>query len=430
MSKMLKRVTAVAGVAVLGVSSLAGCSTSAKKASSMFEVMGAVSDMEQFTYEITSTMKSSEMDYDMVIYGECDGDAATMSFKIEAEDVDVKLEDFIISTQSMLYINVEAVAALVTSTDMGEFDLGSYGITGDWISIELPEGYEQPEVDFDSMCDELDETYSEYITEKDGKFVLEIADDEVLKNIIGTTVDFIDENSEEWSKDLADAYSEIDMEKMVRDYTSDIIKDINEAFEMEISEDDINKYIDEAIEEMDLSEMEVSASEIKESIDDFKDELDDVKEDATLEGTEIKVTAYQDGKSYITKTEIATYENDEKAAIEFSMVVTEDKSVKVEIPSEKVQTISDVVVSVIEAMGLDEQFDDMLDSMGGMGDDDFSSMFGDDDDYMFDDDDFMFDDDDDFSSMFDDDEFDSEFDDDEFDMYEDDLDDYKSDLWD
>ena len=422
MSKMIKRVTAVAGVATIGVASLAGCTTSSKNASSMFEVMGAVSDLKQYTYEMTTSMKSSDEDFEMVIYGKCDGNATTMSFEVEseAEDINVKLEDFIITTQNMIYVNVDAVTSLLTESEAGSFDLGAYGVTGDWISIELPEGYEQPEYDFDEVYDELDETYADYIVEKDGKFVLEVADDEVLKSIIDTTAEFIGENSEQWSKDIADAYDELDVEKMMKDYISDMIKDINESFELGISEDEINDYIDDAMEDMDSSDMEVSASEIKESLNDLKEELLDAKEDATLDGTEVKITAYQDGKSYVTKAEVAAYENDEKAAVEFSMTVTEDKSVKVEIPSEKVQTLVDVIGSIIDEMGLDEQINDMLDSMAGMdemGDDDFSSMFDDDFDSAFDDDD--------------DDEFDMyEDDDDEFDMYEDDLDDYMSDLWD
>ena len=418
MSKMLKRVTAVAGVAVIGVASLAGCSSSAKKASSMFEVMGAVSDMEKYTYEITTSIKSSDIEYEVLVYGECDGNATTMSFEIEAEDKDTKVEDFIIATQDVIYVNVESVAALITASDEGSFDLGAYGITGDWISIELPEDYEQPDVDLSGVIDDLDETYSEFVTEKDGKFVLEIADDEVLKKFIDTTVDFIDSNSEQWSKDIADAYTEMDLEKMIRDYASDIMNDINESFELGATEEEINEYIDEAIAEMELSEMEVSASEIKEGLNELKEELADAKEDATLDGSEIKITAYQDGKTYVTKAEVATYEDDEKSAFEYSMVITEDSSVKVEVPSEKIQSFTDVIGSVIDSMGLDQYVDDALDNMAGMDIyDDFGSEY----------------DDDDFSSIFDDD-FDSEFDDeedeDEFDMYEDDLDDYMSDLWD
>ena len=420
MSKMIKRVTAVAGVAAIGVASLAGCTTSSKKASSMFEVMGAVSDLKQYTYEMTASMKSSDEDFEMVIYGKCDGNATTMSFEVESEseDISVKLEDFIITTQNMIYVNVDAIAAVLTESKEGSFDLGAYGVTADWISIELPEDYEQPEYDFDEIFDELDKTYADYIVEKDGKFILEVADDEVLKSIIDTTAEFIGDNSEQWSKDIVDAYDDLDVEKMMTDYISDMMKDINDSFDLGLSEEDINDYIDEAMDEMDTSDMEVSASDIEEGLDELKEELLDAKEDATLDGSKIKITAYQDGKSYVTKAEVATYEDDEKSAVEFSMVVTEDKSVEVEIPSKDVQTLVDVIGSVIDEMGLDEQIEDMLDGMSGMVDDDFSSMFGDDDfSSMFDDDD--------FSSAFDDDE-----DDDEFDMYEDDLDDYTDDLWD
>lgn len=420
MSKMIKRVTAVAGVAAIGAASLAGCTTSSKKASSMFEVMGAVSDLKQYTYEMTASMKSSDEDFEMVIYGKCDGNATTMSFEVESEseDISVKLEDFIITTQNMIYVNVDAIAAVLTESEEGSFDLGAYGVTADWISIELPEDYEQPEYDFDEICDELDKTYADYIVEKDGKFILEVADDEVLKSIIDTTAEFIGDNSEQWSKDIVDAYDDLDVEKMMTDYISDMIKDINDSFDLGLSEEDINDYIDGAMDEMDISDMEVSASDIEEGLDELKEELLDAKEDATLDGSEIKITAYQDGKSYVTKAEVAAYEDDEKSAVEFSMVVTEDKSVEVEIPSKDVQTLVDVIGSVIDKMGLDEQIEDMLDGMSGMADDDFSSMFGDDDfSSMFDDDD--------FSSAFDDDE-----DDDEFDMYEDDLDDYTDDLWD
>ena len=420
MSKMIKRVTAVAGVAAIGVASLAGCTTSSKKASSMFEVMGAVSDLKQYTYEMTASMKSSDEDFEMVIYGKCDGNATTMSFEVESEseDISVKLEDFIITTQNMIYVNVDAIAAVLTESEEGSFDLGAYGVTADWISIELPEDYEQPEYDFDEIFDELDKTYADYIVEKDGKFILEVADDEVLKSIIDTTAEFIGDNSEQWSKDIVDAYDDLDVEKMMTDYISDMMKDINDSFDLGLSEEDINDYIDEAMDEMDTSDMEVSASDIEEGLDELKEELLDAKEDATLDGSKIKITAYQDGKSYVTKAEVATYEDDEKSAVEFSMVVTEDKSVEVEIPSKDVQTLVDVIGSVIDEMGLDEQIEDMLDGMSGMVDDDFSSMFGDDDfSSMFDDDD--------FSSAFDDDE-----DDDEFDMYEDDLDDYTDDLWD
>ena len=422
MSKILKRVTVVAGVAVLGVASLAGCTSSSKKASSMFEVMGAVTDMKQYTYEITSSIKASDEDFEIIVSGKCDGNASVMSFEMESvsDEMSIKLEDFIITTQNMVYINVDEISSLFTESETISFDFGAYGITGEWISIEVPEGYEQPEYDFDKIYDELDKTYADYIVEKDGKFILEVTNDEVLNSIIDTTAEFIGDNSEQWSKDIADAYNDIDVENLMKDYIADLIEDINDSFELGLSEDDIN----EVLKDMDSTEMEISASDIKESFDDMKEELIDAKEYATLEGSEFTITAFQDGKSYVTKAEFANYEEDEKQAVEFKMVVTEDTSVKVEVPTEKVQTLVDVIGSVIEALGFDEQIEDLLEGMSGM---DSYDDYDDYDDY---------DEDDDFSSIFDDefdiyedDDFSSIFDD-EFDIYEDDLDDYESDLFD
>lgn len=364
MNKFFKRATAVAGVTVMGVAALAGCTKSGKKASSMFEVMDAASKVEKFTYEVSASMKTEDMDYEMVIYGKCDGNAATMSFEIESEELDAKLEDFIITTQNAMYVNVDSVASLITSSDVGEFDLGAYGVTGDWIVIEIPEGYENPTVNFDGITKDLNDAYSEYITEKDGKFILEIKEDDVLKSIIDTTVEFIDSHSEKWSEEIANAYESIDYEKMVRDYITEIVVDVNKELDMGISEDDVNDYIDEALSDMDLSDLEVDASEIKEGFDDFADELADSKEDAELEDMEIKVTVYQKDQSYISDVEFVKYTDAEKEAIIFSTVITEDKTISIDVPNDNVQTISDIIVGIAESMGLEDYLGSMLEENG------------------------------------------------------------------
>ena len=49
MNKILKKVTAVVGVAVVGVAALAGCTKAEKKAATMFDVVEAASEVKQFT---------------------------------------------------------------------------------------------------------------------------------------------------------------------------------------------------------------------------------------------------------------------------------------------------------------------------------------------------------------------------------------------
>lgn len=365
MKKTFKRISAVAGVTVLGVATLAGCTQKSSKASSMFGVMSDACELEKYTYEITSSAKGVDSDekMDISIFGECDGTAMTMGMKFNIEGEEYNLEDLFILTEDTVWINVDTVCTFAEEMIGESYDLTEYGIDKDWISIECENNFADMKVD-DDIYDALDKAYDDLITEKDGKFVMEISDEESFQDFIDATTNLIEDNGDKWAEDMAEAYSSVDFEKIVKDMIYDVIVNINTTLDAGLTDDDIDAYVEEAMAEVGFSEMEIDAADIQEMFDEMLTELEASKE-AELGESEMKVTAYQEKDSYVTKAEFVSYEDGEEIEIETSIVITKDNSVKVELPTENSMTLSDAICAFIQKAGMEGLTDSFSDAAFG-----------------------------------------------------------------
>lgn len=361
-----KKAIASVSVAALGVAALAGC-TSTPKASSMFDVMKAASELDKCSYEVSCTVEMGSEVIDFTLLGEYDGNATSMSFKAMADGVKYEVEDALIATDSSIYLNVGAVSTLAGAA---EFDLSAYGITGDWVSLDLGEEL-KTETDADVFLDALDKAYKDVIEEEDGKYEIRISSDEDLQEFVDATINLLNDNAESWSKEIAESSNQYDYEAVIRNVISDLFVDVNKHLDAGMTQDDIDEIIDSAMEDVDFSEMEVDAADVEEMFSEMATELEDAKDELTWEGSEldkISITTYQEGKDYVLEAEMVGMMDGEKMSVNFNTTITKDDKASVNVPDKDVQTVSEVVCGMLDAFGITaENLDEYMDELEDMG---------------------------------------------------------------
>lgn len=361
-----KKAIASVSVAALGVAALAGC-TSTPKASSMFDVMKAASELDKCSYEVSCTVEMGSEVIDFTLFGEYDGNATSMSFKAMADGVKYEVEDALIATDSSIYLNVGAVSTLAGAA---EFDLSAYGITGDWVSLDLGEEL-KTETDADVFLDALDKAYKDVIEEEDGKYEIRISSDEDLQEFVDATINLLNDNAESWSKEIAELSNQYDYEAVIRNVISDLFVDVNKHLDAGMTQDDIDEIIDSAMEEVDFSEMEVDAADVEEMFSEMATELEDAKDELTWEGSEldkISITTYQEDKDYVLEAEMVGMMDGEKMSVKFNTTITKDDKASVNVPDKDVQTVSEVVCGMLDAFGITaENLDEYMDELEDMG---------------------------------------------------------------
>lgn len=361
-----KKAIASVSVAALGVAALAGC-TSTPKASSMFDVMKAASELDKCSYEVSCTVEMGSEVIDFTLFGEYDGNATSMSFKAMADGVKYEVEDALIATDSSIYLNVGAVSTLAGAA---EFDLSAYGITGDWVSLDLGEEL-KTETDADVFLDALDKAYKDVIEEEDGKYEIRISSEEDLQEFVDATINLLNDNAESWSKEIAELSNQYDYEAVIRDVISDLFVDVNKHLDAGMTQDDIDEIIDSAMEDVDFSEMEVDAADVEEMFSEMATELEDAKDELTWEGSEldkISITTYQEDKDYVLEAEMVGMMDGEKMSVKFNTTITKDDKASVNVPDKDVQTVSEVVCGMLDAFGITaENLDEYMDELEDMG---------------------------------------------------------------
>ena len=361
-----KKAIASVSVAALGVAALAGC-TSTPKASSMFDVMKAASELDKCSYEVSCTVEMGSEVIDFTLFGEYDGNATSMSFKAMADGVKYEVEDALIATDSSIYLNVGAVSTLAGAA---EFDLSAYGITGDWVSLDLGEEL-KTETDADVFLDALDKAYKDVIEEEDGKYEIRISSDEDLQEFVDATINLLNDNAESWSKEIAELSNQYDYEAVIRDVISDLFVDVNKHLDAGMTQDDIDEIIDSAMEDVDFSEMEVDAADVEEMFSEMATELEDAKDELTWEGSEldkISITTYQEDKDYVLEADMVGMMDGEKMSVKFNTTITKDDKASVNVPDKDVQTVSEVVCGMLDAFGITaENLDEYMDELEDMG---------------------------------------------------------------
>lgn len=373
MKKIIKKGLATLLVAGLGVAALAGC-TSAPKTSSMTDVMSVASELDSYSYsyELSYAMgESTSMDVEL--YGNCTKDAVSMSVKVKTEgidstDYDITAKDIIICTKDALYVNV----AEVEEAFLAEMDLGTYGIDADWIMLdygmemELETSTELSE----TFLEDFEAAYEDLIDEDDGEYTLVIDDNDTAKEFLEATATMLDENSEEWADLMVSMYDDFDYQAFISNFMNSLFMEMNKTFDLGMTASDISAGVDEALAEMDFSELEVDASYYTEMLDGLVTDINESIEYVDMEGAEIEITASQDGSEYVTKAKIS-YEDtyyEEKVVINVtSTIVAED--VKVSVPSEDdVQTVENAICAVIKQFGDEVSAEDVEELMNSMDD--------------------------------------------------------------
>lgn len=348
------------------MAALAGC-TSTPKASSMFDVMKAASELDKCSYEVSCTVEMGSEVIDFTLFGEYDGNATSMSFKAMADGVKYEVEDALIATDSSIYLNVGAVSTLAGAA---EFDLSAYGITGDWVSLDLGEEL-KTETDADVFLDALDKAYKDVIEEEDGKYEIRISSDEDLQEFVDATINLLNDNAESWSKEIAELSNQYDYEAVIRNVISDLFVDVNKHLDAGMTQDDIDEIIDSAMEEVDFSEMEVDAADVEEMFSEMATELEDAKDELTWEGSEldkISITTYQEDKDYVLEADMVGMMDGEKMSVKFNTTITKDDKASVNVPDKDVQTVSEVVCGMLDAFGITaENLDEYMDELEDMG---------------------------------------------------------------
>lgn len=361
-----KKAIASVSVAALGVAALAGC-TSTPKASSMFDVMKAASELDKCSYEVSCTVEMGSEVIDFTLFGEYDGNATSMSFKAMADGVKYEVEDALIATDSSIYLNVGAVSTLAGAA---EFDLSAYGITGDWVSLDLGEEL-KTETDADVFLDALDKAYKDVIEEEDGKYEIRISSDEDLQEFVDATINLLNDNAESWSKEISELSNQYDYEAVIRNVISDLFVDVNKHLDAGMTQDDIDEIIDSAMEDVDFSEMEVDAADVEEMFSEMATELEDAKDELTWEGSEldkISITTYQEDKDYVLEADMVGMMDGEKMSVKFNTTITKDDKASVNVPDKDVQTVSEVVCGMLDAFGITaENLDEYMDELEDMG---------------------------------------------------------------
>ncbi|MGN0374520.1 MAG: hypothetical protein ACI4EN_03405 [Butyrivibrio sp.] len=376
MNKIFKKVIAVAGTAAFGVVSLAGCTTGAKKATSMFDVVNKASQLEKYTYEVTASARSSGENAKFKLYGECDGKAVSMSFDVSMGLLKYDVEDMLIITEDTIYVNVKETGDFLSSLaeESGEtFSLSDYGITGDWISIEYESNVDISKPDYGDMYDDLDKAYEDFIEEEDGRYIIEIKSDDDLREIIDATADLIDDKSEQWSEKMEEAYASINFVDVVSTVLTDLLTEINDLVDAGFTTEEIEMMVYSAIDAADISDLEVTASDFEEMFDELVDVLDEASAEAELDGGRLTIETWQEKNTYNLEASVKVYSDDEKSEVKCSVAVTSDKSVKVEIPSKNVQTLAEAVSGLLKAFGITSgQLESIMEDMA----DEIFDMFG------------------------------------------------------
>ncbi len=373
MRKTIKKGLATLLVAGLGVSALAGC-TSAPKTSSMTDVMNVASELDSYSYsyELSASVSETES-ITAKLYGNCTKDAVSMSVKVKTEgiedmDYDIDAKDIIICTKDALYVNVSEIE----DEFLSGMDLGTYGVDADWIMLdygmemELETSTELSE----TFLKDFEAAYEDLIDEDDGEYTLVIDDNDTAKEFLEATATMLEENGEDWADLMVSMYDDFDYQAFISNFMNSLFMEMNKTFDLGMSASEISEGVDEALAEIDFSELEVEASDYAEKFDELASEINDNIEYVDLEGAEIEITAYQDGSEYVTKAKVV-YEDsysEERIVINVtSTIVSED--VKVSVPAEDdVQTVEELICVMLEQFNGELTAEDVEELMSSMDD--------------------------------------------------------------
>lgn len=361
MKGFLRKAAAVLLIAVMAVAMLAGCSKSGGKkvnaggSGSMFGILRASTQVEKKNFDCDITANVEGTSAKIKLSGVSDGKATSLSAEVSAGGMSFKFDNAIVFTDDVVYINVasvmEEVGSFASAMMGGSFDLKEFGVTSDWVSFKAEGMFKQDTSFFETISKDLDEAYAGIITEKDGTYSITVSDKDSVQALMDATKKLLDDKSDSWAKLLADKANAVDTEKVVNGFVDDvadaIVKALEEATGEKLSEENIKELKETMLAGTDMSDFKDKMDEesYKELFDELKEQLKDAESEA-IDGTIDLRTSYEKGV-YTIKANIEP--NDaEEGSITMVSTVTENKSAKVEIPSDA-QPLVDIIATFFMA---------------------------------------------------------------------------------
>lgn len=366
MKGFFKRAAAALLAAVMAVAMFAGCSKSGGRsvnaggADSMFGVLKASSKVEKKTFNCDVTLDADGATSKLKLSGVSDGNATLLNLEVSAGGMSFKFENAIVFTDDVIYFNVaeimDEVGSFATALMGAPINLADFGITSDWVSFKAEGMFKQDTAIFDAISEDLDEAYADVITEKDGTYAITVSDQDSLKALAEATKKLIEKNGDDWAKLAVEQSNKVDVEKILNDMLDEVLASIVKAYEdamgEELSDSDIAELKEAMLGEVDTSKIEqTSEDDYKKMFDELVDQLDDaLAGDMDLDGTVDVRTSYDKGV-YTIKANLEP-NSDENGSLVMISTVTEDKSAKVDVPSDAQPLVDIITAFMIDAAGL------------------------------------------------------------------------------
>ena len=357
MKTFMKRITALVLVAAMAVMAFAGCQKSSgsksagsnKSADTMFGLVKEAQSLEKKTYEASIEAETNGTKAAITLSGKADGNATSLGATVSYGGVSFTLEDVIVFTDDVLYINAGSILEQLkpfidAAGDSASAITDSLGDLG-WVSFEAKGLFTA--TSYDDIYDILDKAY-ESIIKKDGdKFVISLSDKDDIQAVVDATAKMLKDNKDTFVKLITDAYDKVDVKDIVNNMADELVDQLAAASGKQLTDEEKQSMKDELMSSMDTSDIEVSKSDIESSIDDAVSELEDTTVTEDLEGS-ADVKVYKEDGAYVTEMSIDATDDGDNVKATIKSTIKEDSSVKVDVPSDATSLV-DIIVGIYEA---------------------------------------------------------------------------------
>jgi hypothetical protein len=369
-------------------------SVDSKSVDNIYDALALAGSYTSGTYSVDCSIKGDTdgeaVDMSIGLDGKYNGENATygLSIKGSYEDTDMSYSfpDVFTLADGVFYIDLDSI---INAIGVDDTEFGSFGIPMPDVETSGTEELQTAATDFLKAAFDGVEA-----TQNGTAFTIEAKDAETYQKVATNVMNYINDNQEDIQKfydNALDSTSDFDVAKYVEklaDYYKDDILSASEVLGYELSEDDYDSYVDEALDEIDseLEDLEDEADEegidLFEDWDDVMDEFNDLDWDDFADG-------FDDGKM---ETSLTVDASDSAYKLSFAFTFDYDdttmdvalnyeinvEDVTVEAPS-NVASITDIVTYVMNNPDLLEEFSELY-SETGLGSSSSSSSIDDYDD--------------------------------------------------
>ncbi|MDD6233971.1 MAG: hypothetical protein PUB17_02210 [Lachnospiraceae bacterium] len=354
MKTIMKRIAALVLIAAMAVMAVAGCSKSSgsksagnKSADTMFGLMKEAQSLEKKTFEASAEINANGTKAAVTLNGKSDGKATSVGAAVTYGGVSVTLDDVIVFTDDVLYINagsileqlkpfIDAAGEEAASVTEALGDLG-------WVSFEAKGLFAT--ASYDEVYDILDKAFDSVIKKDGSKFTISLSSKDDIQAVVDATAKMLKENKDTFVKIITDAYDKADVKDIIENMVNELVDKLAAASGNDVSDEDKQTLKDQLMSSIDTSDVEVSKEDIESSIDDAVKELEDTEiADEDVDG-KANVNVYKEDGAYITEMEMDVTEDGEASSATIKSTIKEDSSVKVDVPTDAASLV-DIVVNI------------------------------------------------------------------------------------